>query len=100
MKVRVATFKAKANPDIDKLHAARDDGIYATKSQPGLRFRHFFGFKDANGQQWGGSITIWDDPSDGSDYESDGDTKLKGHWSDADFQGQRDGNVKVNVFDI
>jgi hypothetical protein len=98
MIVRVSTFKAKPMSDVDELHAARDEGIYALKRAKGLRFRHFFGFKDAAGDQWGGSITIWDDDASNEQYESDGDNKLKGHWNDQEFKDQRPSGTAPSVY--
>lgn len=96
MIVRVTTFKAKAGADVNQLHTARDKGIDAVRTEPGLLFRHFFGFKDADGAQCGGSITIWDDDIN----QNNGHKKLKGHWADAEFKDQRDGDVDVQTFKI
>jgi hypothetical protein len=96
MIVRVTTFKAKPGADVDQLHAARDEGMHALKKAPGLRFRHFFGFKDADGVQRGGTITIWDDNT----HQNNGHNKLKSHWSDAEFKDERDGDVDVQTFNI
>jgi hypothetical protein len=89
MIMRVSAFKAKPGADVDELHSARDEAIAALRRAPGLRYRHFFGFKDADGQQWGASITIWDGDASHPEYVNAGHDSIHAHWNDEKFKQQR-----------